>query len=166
MSKMSSTETLKFVCRRILPIICIAAIVFFVIFYFIAPITLTFEVFIIIYWGLFIPSFVLSYQARRWTLPTVKKYGMQNEENPVMRGMLAIGDSKQYWIVWLCFCLFFLILSILPFIIKINAQFYLILTFAPLCLFTLTLNDFLNDFREVRKIKKKERDSNLSNIQR
>jgi hypothetical protein len=160
---MSSSETLKFAYRRILPIICITAIVFFIIAYFIAPIALTFEVFIIVYWGLIIPSLVLSYQARRWTLPAVKKYGMQSEENPVMRGMLARGDSKQYWLVWLCFCLFFLFLSILPFVIKINAQFYLTLTFAPLCLFTLTLKDFLNDFREVRKIKKKERRNNLSN---
>jgi len=163
MSKMSSSETLKFVYRRILPIICIAAIVFFIIAYFITPITLTFEVFIIVYWGLFIPSLVLSYQARRWTLPIVKKYGMQNEDNPVMRGMLTRGDSKQYWLVWLCFCLLFTILSILPFFIKIDAQFYLILTLAPLCLFTLTLNDFLNDFRAVRKIKKRERENNISN---
>jgi len=148
---MSSSETLKFAYRRILPIICITAIIFFIMVYFVVPIGLTFEVFIIISWSLIIPSLILNYQARRWTLTIVKHYGMQKEENPVMRGMLARGDSKQYWIVWLCICLVFLFLCILPYIIKINAQFYFPLTLAPFCLFTITLYDFLNDFRVVKK---------------
>jgi hypothetical protein len=68
-----------------------------------------------------------------------------------MRGMLARGDSKPYWIAWLCFCFVFLFLCILPLFININARFYWFLMPTPFCLFAIVLYDFLNDFRVVRK---------------
>ena len=77
----------------------------------------------------------------------IKHHGLQVEENPVMREMLASGDSKQYWIVGLCLCLLFCVL----YIIGINVRSYLLFLFVPSWFLAIRLYDFVNDFRVVKK---------------
>jgi len=144
---MCNSETLKFACMRILPLTIVIAIIFLVITLVFPLFRLTFKDFTLIYWSFTIVSFILDYQAKRWTKYVVKHYGLQEEENPVMREMLASEDSKQYWIVWLCICLLFFVL----YIIGANARVYLPFLFAPSWFLTIRLYDFLNDFPAVKK---------------
>lgn len=132
---MFNSENLKFANKRILPIISITVIITFAIYFVFPSFSLTFGVFTLVSCSLTMTSFILNYQARRWTLSVVKQYGVEKEENPVMRKMLTSGNSKQYWITWLSFFLLIFFLCIFPFIIGANDKIYLILLLAPLCLF-------------------------------
>jgi hypothetical protein len=151
---MCNSETLKFVCRRILPltIIIIIAIIFLVITLVFPIFRLTFMDFTLFYWSFTIVSFILDYQAKRWTKHVVKHYGLQKEENPVMREMLASKDSKQYWIICLCICFLFFVL----YIIGVNARVYLPFLFAPSWFLAIRIYDFLNDFLVVKKLKQSQ----------
>jgi hypothetical protein len=152
MSKMHTSETLKFACRRILPLTIVIAIFFLVISPVFPTFRLTFKVFTLSYWILIIVSLTLNYQALRWTKYVVNHYGPQKEENPIMRDMFARKDSKQYWIVWLCIWLSSFLLYLIGAITALT-QVYLLSLFASLFLLTITLYDFWNDFLVIKKIK-------------
>ena len=146
MNKMHISETLKFAFRRVLPLTVVIAIIFIVIYLIFPTFRLPFEVFTVIYWIFTLISFILDYQAKKWTKYVVKHHGLQVEDNPIMREMLASGDSKQYWIVELFLCLLFFVL----YVIGINIRFYLLFLFAP-SWFLAIRHDFLNDFRVAKK---------------
>jgi hypothetical protein len=149
MSKMHISETLRFAGRYILPLTLVVAIIFFVTIYVFPTFRLTFREFTLIYWSFSIVSFLLNYQAMRWTEYVVKHYGPQKEKNPVMRKMFAKGDLKGYWIRWLGMYLplFFV------YIVGINAQAFLPFLIFPSWILAIFLYDFLNDFLRLREVK-------------
>jgi len=146
---MRCSETLKF-SVRFLPLILIVTLIFFVIVYVFPTYRLTFRDFTLIYWSFSIVSFILNYQALRWTKYVVKNYGPQLEKNPIMRKMFVRESLKQYWIGWVGMY----ILLFFVYIIGTNATVFLPFLIFPSWLLVIFLYDFLNDFCWLRKLKK------------
>jgi hypothetical protein len=151
--KMPNNETLRFASKFVFPQTLIVVIIFFVIIYVFPTLRLAFREFTLIYWGFSIVSFLLNYQAIRWTKYVIKNYGLQKEKNPEMRKMFAKGDLKKYWIGWLGLYL----LLFFFYIIGINAPTFLPFLIFPSWILVILLYDFLNDFYWVRKLKTNSR---------
>ena len=146
---MHISETLRFVGRHILPLTLVVAIIFIVTPLVFPTFRLTFREFTLIYWSFTIVSSILNHQAMRWTKYIVKHYGLQMEKNPIMRKILAKGDSKRYWVRWLGLYL----LLFFVYIIGINAQVFFPFLILPSWMLAIFLYDFLNDFYWLRKLK-------------
>jgi hypothetical protein len=151
MKKMYNSETLRFAGQFIFPQLLIVTIIFLGIILIFPSFRLTFGEFTLIYWSFSVVSSILNYQAIRWTKYVIKHHGLQMEKNPVMRKMLAKGDSKGYWIRWLGL---YLILFFF-YAIAVNARVFLPFLIFPSWILAIMLYDFLNDFYWLRRLKRK-----------
>jgi hypothetical protein len=150
MSRMHTRENLRFAVR-FLPLVLIVITIFPIIHFAFPSLRLSFEEFTVIFWSLTVVSFILNYQAMRWSKYAVEHYGPQREKNPIMRKMFAKGDLKEYWITWLGAYLF---LSFY-YIFAVNARVFFPSLIVPSLLLAIFLLDFLNDFFWLRKLKTK-----------
>lgn len=143
---MFKRNTLKFAVKYLAPSAIIATLTSLLVF---SYIPLNAEEFTLIYWILSIVILPLNYKAKRWTDYIIKHHGLQMEKNPVMREMYKKGKMKNYWIAWLGIYLFLFMF----YAAGINARNSLPLIF-PSALLGIILYDFLNDFSQLRKLKK------------
>jgi hypothetical protein len=149
---MHISETHKFVVRFILPPTLIVVLIFLIIIPTFPNFRLGFREFTLIYWSFIIVSSILNHRAMKWTEYVVKHYGLQREKNPVVRKMFAKERGlRQYWITWLCLYIVFFFVYFLG----VNVQVLLPFLILPSWLLAIVLYDFLNDFYQIRKLRRK-----------
>ena len=150
---MHISETLEFAVRHILPPMLIVTLIFLIAILVFPTFRLTFREFTLIYWSFVIVSFLLNYQAKRWTDYVVRHYGPQKEKNPVVRKMYIERNFKQYWIGWLG--MYFILLFF--YIIGVKVQIFLPSLILPSWVLAIVLYDFLNDFLWIRRLNQTRR---------
>lgn len=140
-------EFLRF-CVEIRFALISAVIIFLIILYFFPNLTLW--EFSLIYWGLSAIAFPINYKAHKWTEYAIKNYGLEVERNPVIRMIYAKKGSLSPYLTWPIVCTILLI----PYILAIYTQNYLLFLLLPLLLIVSVLYDFFNDFCYLKKLRR------------